>query len=122
MVAKMENEYGSIMVASDVIANLAGDAATRCYGVVGMANRNAAEGIVALLKKDSQSKGIKITIQEDGIVIELHVIIEYGINLKVICDSIIKNVRYQVETTTGFKVKSVNVNVDGIRQTNEDSK
>jgi len=110
MIAKTENAYGTIMIHSDVIASLASDATVRCYGVVGMTHRNIAEGLVS----DSQSKGVKVVITENGISIDIHVIIKHGINLKVICNSIIENVRYQIENITGFKVQNVNVNVSSI--------
>ena len=53
--------------------------------------------------------------EDEKISIDLHVIVEYGVNIKVICESIIGNVKYAVETATGFKVGKVTVNVEGVR-------
>ena len=115
MNAKIENNNGIITISNDVIATVAGDAATRCYGVVGMAVRNKADGIASLLKKDAISKGIKVIIEEDGLIIDVHVIVGYGINIKTTSESIIESVKYNVESVTGFAVKQVNVNVESVR-------
>lgn len=115
MNAKIENGNGIITISSEVIATIAGDAATRCYGVVGMAVRNKADGIASLLKKDAMSKGIKVSVEDDGLVIGVHVIVGYGINIKTTSQSIIESVKYNVESITGFEVKQVNVNVESVR-------
>ena len=115
MAIKTENERGAIVMSNTVIAHIAGMVATGCYGVVGMAYRNAGDTMASLLKWDTITKGIKVTTEEDTISIDLHIIVEYGVNIKVISDSIISNVRYNVESMTGCKVAKVTVNVEGIR-------
>lgn len=115
MAVKTENEYGSIVISNNVISRIAGATATSCYGVVGMAYKNTSDSIASLLKWDNITKGIKVSTDEDKINIDLHIIVEYGINIKVICESIISNVRYTVENMTGFKVGKVTVNIEGIR-------
>lgn len=115
MNAKIENNNGLITISNDVIATIAGDAATRCYGVVGMAVRNKADGIASLLKRDAMSKGIKVAVDEEGLSIDVHVIVGYGINIKTTSESIIESVKYNVESVTGFSVKQVNVNVESVR-------
>ncbi len=115
MQAKIQNEYGTIDISPDVFANLVGYAATGCYGVVGMANKSKTDGIVRLLKRDSMDKGVKVSIEEDGGVIDLHIMVEYGTNSCAISQSIMSRVKYFVENATGFIAKTVNVYVDGIR-------
>lgn len=115
MNAKIENSNGSVTISTDVIATLAGDAAMHCYGVVGMATRSKADGFASLLKKDAMSKGIKVIVDEGGLTIDIHVIVEYGVNIKTTSNSIIENVKYQLESFTGFIVKQVNVNVESVR-------
>ena len=115
MNAKIENNNGIITISNDVIATVAGDAATRCYGVVGMAVRNKADGLASLLKRDAMSKGIKVVAEDDGLVIDVHVIVGYCINIKTTSESIIESVKYNVESVTGFTVKHVNVNVESVR-------
>ncbi|MBR2500609.1 MAG: Asp23/Gls24 family envelope stress response protein [Clostridia bacterium] len=115
MAVKTENDHGSIVISNNVISRIAGATATTCYGVVGMAYKNASDSIASLLKWDNITKGIKVTTDNDKIDIDLHIIVEYGINIKVISESIISNVRYTVENMTGFKVGKVTINVEGIR-------
>ena len=104
MAIKTESERGTIVMSNTVIAHIAGMVATGCYGVVGMAYRNAGDTMASLLKWDTITKGIKVTTEEDTISIDLHIIVEYGVNIKVISDSIISNVRYNVESMTGCTV------------------
>ncbi len=115
MAIKTENENGAIVVSENVIARIAGVATSNCYGVVGMAYKSATDSIASLLKWDSITKGINVTTAEDKISLDLHIIVEYGVNINVTCESIMENVKYAVENATGFKVGSVNVNVEGVR-------
>lgn len=115
MAVKTKNQNGDIVVSSTVIAHIAGAVATRCYGVVGMSYKSKGDGLVSLLKWDSLAKGITIYTENGKINIDLHIIVEYGVNIGVICQSIMNNVRYSVESMTGFKVGKICVNVEGIR-------
>ena len=115
MAAEIKNENGIIRISNVVIAKIAGYAATKCYGVVGMAIRTGKDGIARLLKKENLDKGIKVKVTGDTVDITLFVIIEYGINIGTVGDIIKSNVKYQVEESTGLKVGSVTVNVESIR-------
>ena len=111
----INSELGEVAVDNNVVASIAGSVATKCYGVVGMASKSKKDGVIRLLKRDSMSKGIEVRVEENGIVIDLHIIVEYGVNINVICESIVKNVKYQLERNTGLKVTKVNVLVDSVR-------
>ncbi len=115
MSAKIDNSRGYVRISNNVISKLAGYAATNCYGVVGMAVKSGKDGIAKLLKRENMDKGVKVKFFEDGLEISLHIVVEYGINISVIGESIKNNVKYQVEEFTGINVKSVIVNVEGIR-------
>lgn len=113
---KLQNDLGEIRISSEVFTNITGSAATNCYGVKGMAVRSKTDGLVHLLKRESMAKGVKVYYNEDGSVsIELHIIVENGVNLRAVCHSIMSEVRYVVSTTTGVKVASVDVCVDSMR-------
>ena len=113
---KLQTELGEIRVSSDVFTTITGSAATNCYGVKGMAVRSATDGLVHLLKRESMAKGVKVRYQQDGTVsIELHIIVENGVNLMAVCRSIMSQVRYVVSKTTGVTVASVDVYVDSMR-------
>lgn len=115
MVLKTGGDLGEISINNSVIAEIAGAVATKCYGVVGMAWRNKKDGIVSLLLPDTITKGINVAVQEDGLTIEMNIIVEYGININTICKSIVNRVRYTIENTVGIKVNQVKVRVEGVR-------
>ena len=112
---KLQTERGIITISSDVFTNLTGAAATNCYGVKGMAIRSATDGLVHLLKRESMAKGVKVTTNEDSTIsLELHIIVENGVNLMAISRAIMERVKYDVSRTTGVEVKNVDVFVDSM--------
>ncbi len=115
MAIKIDSNLGDILIDNTVIARMAGAVATKCYGVVGMVARNTKDGIVNLLKPDYMSKGVKVDAQDGGIVVDMHIMVEYGVNINVVCNSIVNNVKYKLEQMAGLQVNKVNVVVEGIR-------
>lgn len=116
MQSKIKNELGTIGVENEVIARIAGLAAMECYGVVGMAAKSLRDGFVHLLRMESLSKGVHLTTLENGyLVIDLHIIVEYGTNLAAIAQALKENVRYKVEDCVGMNVHEVNIFIDGVR-------
>ncbi len=114
--AQFEFAKGNVEIDSEVIATIAGYAATMSYGVVGMAYRSKTDSVASLLKRENITKGIKVSISDDNTIsIDIHTIIQYGLNINVIGKSIIKNVKYQVSHMTGLDVERVNVCVEGFR-------
>ena len=118
MAAKLENEYGVISIENEVLARIAGLAAMDCYGIVGMAAKNVKDGIVQLLKRESLTKGIKLTLNENKISLDFHIIVEYGTNISAIADNIISTVKYKVEEYVGLEVEKINIFVEGVRVDN----
>lgn len=116
MQALIERELGDIIISDKVFQYLVGIATTNCFGVVGMAGRNKAGDIVKLLIKDAVDKGVFVKLNDDNkLEIDLHIIVEYGVNIPAITKSIINRVRYFIETTTGFEVCKIEVIVDSVR-------
>ena len=112
---KLQTEKGAITIGSDVFTNITGAAPTNCFGVKGMAVRSKTDGLVHLLRRESMAKGVKVRFNEDDTVsIELHIIVDNGVNLTAVSRSIMSEVRYMVERITGTKVKSVDVCVDSM--------
>jgi len=111
----LENDLGSIEITNDVFTTIAGCAATHCFGVKGMAVRTVSDGLVHLLKREALNKGVKVGFDSKGRVeVDLHIIVEYGVNISAISRSIISEVRYFVEKLTGVKAGAVNVYVDSV--------
>ena len=112
---KVPTEHGEITISDAVFTTITGAAATNCFGVKGMAVRSKTDGLVHLLKRESMAKGVKVYYNEDGTVsIELHIIVENGVNIATVCRSIMSEVKYVVSLNTGVTVKAVNVCVDSV--------
>ena len=111
----VENENGNITIDNEVIAQFAGHAALDCFGIVGMASISVKDGLAKLLKGDNVSRGVSVTIDEEGIVINFHIIVAYGVNIKTVVNNLISTVKYQVEDYTSTSVKKINVFVEGVR-------
>ena len=109
------NEQGSVNVTTNVYSEIAGTAASNCFGVKGMAARSVSDGLYHLLRKESMSKGVRIEFHEDNsISIDLHIIVDNDVNLNAVGSSIISEVRYVVSKCTGTNVRAVNVFVDSM--------
>lgn len=112
---RLSNDRGLIAVDTDVYTNIAGRAATNCFGVKGMAVRSMTDGLVHLLRREAMSKGVKVRFCDDGtIIIDLHIIVDRGVNISAIGEAITSEVKYNVERSTSTTVKAVNVYVDSI--------
>ncbi len=112
---KLQTEKGEIRITNNVFTTITGAAATNCFGVKGMALRSTTDGIVHLLRRESMAKGVKIRFNDDATVsIELHIVVDNGVNLTAVSDSIMSEVRYIVSRSTGVEVKSVDVCIDSM--------
>lgn len=113
--AKLSTGRGEINVNSSVYTTVAGMAASNCFGVKGMAVRSMTDGLVHLLRKEASGKGVLVTFHPDGsLSIDLHIIVDHGVNLAAVGEAIISEVRYVVTKTTETEVRAVNVYVDAI--------
>ncbi|SDZ80690.1 Uncharacterized conserved protein YloU, alkaline shock protein (Asp23) family [Pseudobutyrivibrio sp. ACV-2] len=116
MQGQMETELGKIVIDTDVIATYAGSVAVECFGIVGMAAVNMKDGLVKLLKKDYLNHGISVNITEsNGIVLDFHVIVSYGISIEAVAENLIETVKYKVSSFTGLTVETINIYVEGVR-------
>ena len=112
---RRETELGSIAVSNSVYTKIAGNAATNCFGVKGMAIRSVSDGLVHLLRRESMAKGVLVTPNEDGTIsIDLHIMIDQGVNIPALGQSIVSEVRYMVSKQTDTEVREVNVIIDSM--------
>ena len=104
----IKTDLGYIDITNEVLAGIAGYAASSCFGVKGMTIRSMSDGEL--------SRGVKVTEAVDGGVnIDLHIAVEHGVNIATVCRSIIGEVRYNVERLTGVDVKNVDIYVESIK-------
>jgi len=116
MQSTIKNEMGTITINPEVIARMAGLTAMECYGVVGMAAKSLKDGLVHLLKIESLTKGVRTKMHEEGdLSVSLHIIVEYGTNILAIAQTLIDNVKYKLESTTGINVREVKIFVESVR-------
>lgn len=103
---RQNTERGAVVIGSNVYTNIAGVAASNCFGVKGMAIRSMTDGLVHLLRKESMSKGVRVQFHEDDTIsIDLHIMVDHGVNLAAVGASIISEVRYVVHKCTGTQVR-----------------
>lgn len=115
MPGKLVNNLGTIIIDDYVLTSIAGVSTMECYGVVGMAAKSAAGGLVELLKREQSGRGVKVHTEENEITIDIFVIVEFGTRISVVANNIIEKVKYNIEHLTGMNVKKVNINVQGVR-------
>lgn len=119
MSIEMKNQYGSIDISNDVIATIAGGAAVECYGIVGMASKKQLkDGIAEILKKENFTKGVLVRQEEDGLHIDMYIIVTYGTKISEIAHNVQTKVKYTLDKTLGLAVDTVNIYVQGVRVTN----
>ena len=109
------NQEGSVCISTNVYVDIAGTAASYCFGVKGMAARSVKDGLYHLLRKESMSKGVRVMFHEDNTIsIDLHIMVDGGVNLTTVGSSIISEVRYVVQKSTGTQVRAVNVYIESM--------
>ena len=112
---RFQNDKGEIQISSEVFTTITGAVATSYFGVKGMAARSKKDGLVHLLRSESMAKGVRVIFEEDDTVsIELHIIVDAGVNLTAVSSSIMSEVRYAVGNMTGAQVRAVDVYVDSM--------
>ncbi|MDD2510132.1 MAG: Asp23/Gls24 family envelope stress response protein [Syntrophomonas sp.] len=115
MIKIKTNEWGNIDIEKEVIETIAGLATVDCYGLVGMVPIDWQSGITSILGLESIRKGVLVRSGEEGLIIDVHVIVGYGIKISEVASNVIQKVAYVVQNNTGLKVVAVNVNVKGIK-------
>jgi uncharacterized alkaline shock family protein YloU len=107
-----QGELGAIRIAADAVAQIVGHTAAECYGVVGMAGK----GLKRLLTRDRLTQGIDVSSTTDGLRIDLHVVVEYGLNLAEVAATVRSRVTYELERLTGLPVAAVEVHIEDVRR------
>ena len=113
--SSMNTHMGNIVIDNEVIAQYAGSVAVECFGIVGMAGVSMKDGLVKLLKMDSITRGINVSLDNNKLVLDFHVIVAYGVSILAVTDNQISNVKYKVEEFTGIEIKKINIFVEGVR-------
>ena len=115
------NEIGAFKITDEVVAIIAGIAATDVPGVAGMSG-GIAGGIAEALGRKNLSKGVKVEAGEKEAAIDLYIIVEYGFRIPDVAWSIQEKVKKAVETMTGLNVIEVNIHIQGVNIEREHKK
>ncbi len=105
----LSSPLGRVTISSDAIARIVGETARECYGVVAMAGRK--------WLPDRPTRGIEIGGDRDGVTVDLHVVVEYGLNLAEVASTVRNRVGYEVNRLTGLPVRAVEVHIEDVRRT-----
>ena len=108
---KFRNHIGTIGISTGYLRQLISDTAESCFGVAGLNAYGAKQGVSAMLKKENTTKGVIIRQDGDELIVDLHITVNYGINVGAIVDK----VNYVLTEQAGVNVKSVNVYVDEMK-------
>ena len=106
---------GNLKVSNDCIADLAGYAALECYGVVGMAVTDQQEGVTRLLPMQRLRRGIDVSVEDGHIVVDLHVVVEQGVNMAAISSNLVSSVKFLLGRIAELEDVDVRVHVEGMR-------
>ena len=105
-----EKESGKIQVADEVVAIIAGLAATEVEGVASMAG-NITKDIIARLGMKNLSRGVRVDLAEDAVVVYLALNIGYGYAIPEVSANVQNKVQSAIQTMTGLKVSAVNIRI-----------
>lgn len=107
------SDIGTIRIADDVVAVIAGLAATEVKGVAAMSG-GFAGGIAEVLGRRNLSKGVKVEVGTEEAKVDLHIVVTYGVRIPDVAWEIQENVKRAIELMTGLRVLQVNVHVQGV--------
>jgi uncharacterized alkaline shock family protein YloU len=115
------NSLGSIRIANDVVAVIAGLAATEIAGITGMSG-GVAGGIAEMLGRRNMARGVKVEVGEHEAAVDLFVIVDYGVHIQDVALRAQEGVKQAIESMTGLAVIEVNVHVQGVSFADTDAK
>src|SRR5947208_17183744 len=112
---QLSSSLGRITISTGAIAQIVSETTARCYGVVGMGGGARAK-VGRLLPRGRTTQGISVSGDGDAVSLDLHVVVEYGLNLTEVAATIRSPVQYEVERLTGLRVAAVDVHIQDVRQ------
>ena len=110
---------GGIHISPNAVATIAYHAVLQSYGVVGLAPKSLADGIVSTITREPL-RGITVRYKDEDIDIDINIIVEYGTRITSVAESVASTVRFHVEKALGLHINSVNVHVAGLRISDSD--
>lgn len=106
---------GDLHIANDVLADMVGNAALECYGVVGMSAPSAADGIAKILPASRLRRGVTVASTDAGVHVDLYVIIEYGTNIATVSQNLVEQVSFALNEYARVPIDGIDVHVQGVK-------
>ena len=106
---------GNLHVANDVLADLVGNAAMECNGVVGVCAPNAADGIADILPASRLRRGVVVNSLDEGVHVDLYIIVEYGTNIATVSRNLIDQVSFALKEYARVPLAGVDVHVMDVK-------
>lgn len=117
MAIDRKTPFGKINISMELVADVAGEAATTCYGVVGLADRSAIwENIAELLQRGDYDKGVYCRKKNGGYAVDVYIVVAYGVKITEVLREVQKKVAYDLNKAFGNTFLEVNVFVQGVRE------
>jgi uncharacterized alkaline shock family protein YloU len=108
-----ETGRGRVAISSDAIAQIVGNVVAESYGVV---RRVGKRWPSRLLDRNRDTRGVVVRRRDDGLALEVHVVVEYGLSLAEVAAAVRSRVAYEVERATKLDVAAVDVYVEDARR------
>lgn len=110
-----EMKKTTIQILPSAVAEYVGNEIMTYFGIVGIGRMSVRDGFAKLLKSDNFSRGVIVSMEENEIVLDLHIIVAYGVNIPAVVENLTRTLTYRLEQFTGLSVRRINVFVEGIR-------
>ena len=107
---------GKVEITPAAVATIASQAVLECYGVVGISSR----GLTEVLHRDHRHQGVEVRLEDDSIIINIYVIMEYGVRITAVAHNVMESVKFTVESALSVPVEQVNIHVQGLRVSDAD--
>ena len=119
----MANEHrnGTIKFSDEVIAVCAANATLKTKGVADLAGDFTNLLSKSILGKELLSKGVKVSQTEEGVIVDIFVIVEYKVNIPSVAWDIQEHVKNEIVEMTELKVSAVNINIQGVQIPEEEA-
>src|SRR5438128_11646958 len=105
---------GKIEVLPNAIHTIAMQATSECYGVVGLTAPRLHNGQAVLLPPEQSNQGVQVRVVNEQIIVEVYVVLEYGLRMSEIADNIMSSVKFYIEKMLQIPLDQVNVNIQGL--------
>lgn len=107
------SNIGEVQIADEVVAIIAGLAATEVKGVAGLVG-NVSNEIISKLGKKNLAKGVKVDVTESAVTVDMSLVLDYGYSIPKTCVQVQERVKSAIENMTGLTVEEVNVRIAGV--------